>query len=68
MKPGDLRKFGNNASLTESLEYASGKIFMILSKDDMYNVSILIDGRDDSNWTEFALNYLSEPLNETQPG
>jgi hypothetical protein len=68
MKPGDLRKFGNNASLTERLAYANGKIFMILSKDDMYNVSILIDGRDDSNWSEVALNYLSEPLNETEPG
>ncbi len=68
MKPGDLRKFGNNEHLTGSLTYASGKIFMILSKDNMDNISILIDGRDDSNWTEFALNYLLEPLNETQPG
>ena len=65
MKPGDLRKFCNNASLTESLTYANGKIFMILSKDNLYNISILIDGRDDSNWSEAALNYLSEPLNET---
>lgn len=66
MKPGDLRKFlENEISLRDSLAYANGKTFMILSMDDKYNVCILIDGRVDPNWSEPGLKHLSVSLNET---
>lgn len=66
MKPGDLRKFlENETSLRDSLAYAYGKTFMILSMDDRYNVCILINGRVDTNWSEPGLRHLSVALNET---
>jgi hypothetical protein len=65
MKPGDLRKFGNNASLTESLAYASGKIFMILSIEENFRVAILINGRCDPGWSVDSLACLSWSLDET---
>lgn len=66
MKPGDLRKFLDKMSVfNDDLAYADDKVFMILSIEENFRVSILINGRCDPAWSVDSLACLSWSLDET---
>ena len=69
MKPGDLRRFRDDAFVAE--EGLNGAVFMIveLSPDNgdlsERRATILVDGALDDDWYYYVIENHSEPVDET---
>ena len=62
MKPGDLRRFHDDAFFANEKEF-NGKLFLILSVN-FNGVDILMNGILDDGWSERIIEDWSEPVNE----
>ena len=63
MKPGDLRRFHDDAFLAKERELNS-RIFLVLSVESN-GVDILVDGAQ-MGWSQRVIEDCSEPVNESR--
>ena len=71
MKPGDLRRFHDDAFPTND-KHLNGSVFMIFSMrpgvahPDQSYATILVDGTLDDHWHSRTLEDMSEAIDETR--
>ncbi len=64
MKPGDLRRFHDDAFMLGDVRF-NGKLFLVLSVDFDW-VDIVADGIFDGGWSQRVIEERSEPVSETR--
>jgi hypothetical protein len=64
MKPGDLRRFHDDAFFANEREF-NGCVFLIMPWESMYDMTILVNGKMSHNWSYGGLMDNSEHVNES---
>jgi hypothetical protein len=65
MKPGDLRRFQDDAFFANEKEF-NGLIFLVLPWWSPHCMSILVNGKLSTEWSYSILHDNSRPVNETR--
>lgn len=65
MKPGDLRRFYDDAFFANEKEF-NGLIFLVLPWESPHYMSILVNGKLSTEWSYSILHDNSRPVNETR--
>jgi hypothetical protein len=63
MKPGDLRRFRDDAFFANEREF-NGCAFLIMPWQSMYDITILVNGKTSHNWSYGGLMDNSAPIDE----